>query len=54
LGKFNYSEAFDINGNTAASIAMTASHFSSNMRPHGEGQNVRGEPRIRGRALRSR
>jgi hypothetical protein len=33
---------------------MTASRFSSNMCPHGEGQNVRGEPRIRDRALRSR
>jgi hypothetical protein len=45
---------FGINPNTATSIAMTASRFSSNMCPHGEGQNVRGEPRIRDRALRSR
>jgi hypothetical protein len=41
-------------GNAAASIAMTASRFSSNVCPHGEGQNIRGEPRIRDRALRNR
>jgi hypothetical protein len=41
-------------GNTAASIAMTAFAPLFEHVPAREGQNVRGEPRIRDRGLRSR
>jgi hypothetical protein len=51
IGHFpNIRLAFGINGNTAASIAMTASRFSSNMCQHGTlGQGYFGRAFVSGR-----